>query len=72
MSYSNVWLKSSQEKKFLQSIDSIFMEAWSNDMTLGDTLSSLSEDEFNFLMKMKISSSPLTTDEDLELSLTTS
>jgi hypothetical protein len=50
----NVWLQSAQAKKLMQEIDTIAMDIWSQDGTLGDLFSALNDDHTDLLFSMKI------------------
>jgi len=52
---NNHWLIKSKRKKFLNDIDDIGMEVWSNDGTFGDFIDKLSKEQKSFLMSLDFS-----------------
>ena len=51
---NNPWLQSAQTKQLMKEIDSIAMDIWSQDGTLGDLLSALNDDHTDLLFAMKL------------------
>ena len=51
---NNPWLQSAQTKQLMKEIDSIAMDIWSQDGTLGDLLSALNDDHTDLLFSMRL------------------
>lgn len=54
MTLKNHWLDIVEKKKLHKEIDEVGLEVWSEDGTLGDLISSLTDLQVEFLMAMKI------------------
>jgi len=54
MASKNYWLSKVNSNPDLKRLDDFMMEAWSNDATLEDLVSTLPNDLKSFLFKMKI------------------
>lgn len=50
----NVWLQSAHTKQLMKEIDEIAMDVWSQDGTLGDLLSVLTDEHTDLLFSLKI------------------
>ena len=50
----NHWLDEKKKKRLMEELDDAMMEAWGNDMTLGQLLESLTEEQYDFMMDMEL------------------
>ena len=65
---NNRWLKNKKNNELLKKFDSIMMEAWANDLTLGEALRGLNKETKDFILSLKVNT-PIITDSGLELRL---
>lgn len=54
MSINNHWLQIADKKRLFKEIDSIGIEIWGEDGTLGDFFATLNDEQTNFFMNMLI------------------
>ena len=64
----NKWLKIRNNSSLAQKLDALMMEAWANDVSLGDFIKSLPKDLEDFFLSMNFEA-PLTNDEGIDISL---